>query len=312
MAHQAQASTGAPEVERLFIHYCLHSAKYWPERSQRQARKIEQRVRVLARASGGARGPALTSLVAAAKRRQTHRRRTVHLANIGSSGSHWLEHMLVEGAGMLGAGEVYLPPTIRQKVAELAQPDAGVFMDALTILHAGGVGTDESASVIHSMHAARPEAFLAADPSTLRVLLLRDPVDVCLSRVYRKDEYRQDIAPDSADMAYLEQNITKVAGFLQTAQGQVYDLVLRYEDLLRDPVPGMQAISALTGTQADRTRLEQVAEEQAAERISGKEAARATNLYVGEDRQVPVAARELVARRLGRLGAYFGYTQADG
>lgn len=312
MANDVEAGTLAPEGDRLFVHYCRNSSKYWPERSQRQSRKLEQRVRALSQTSGEARGKIPAAMAAAARRRQKHRRRAVHLANIGSSGSHWLEHMLVERAGMLGAGEVYLSPTIRRKVIDLPKEEAGVFTDALLLLHAGGPGGDETASVVHSQHAARPEAFLAADPATLRVLLLRDPVDICLSRVYRKDEYRQDVAPDAGDLAYLDQNVKKVAEFLRAAQRQVFDLVLRYEDLVVDPVPGLAAICALTGTPTDRTRLEQVAAEQAAERISGKDAARATNLFVGAARQVPSAARKRAVDGLGRLGAYFGYAQTDG
>lgn len=183
MSDDAEASTHAPARDRPFVHYCRYSAGYWPERFQRQARKLEQRVRALAHSSGVALGQIGASLASAATRRQSHRRRTMHLATIGSSGSRWPEHMLVEGTGMLGAGEVDLPPNVRRK---------------------------ESASVIQSLHAARPEAFLATDPSTLCVLFLRHPVDLCLSRVYHKDDYRQDIAPEAGAMACLNQNITKV------------------------------------------------------------------------------------------------------
>ncbi|USQ79802.1 sulfotransferase [Ornithinimicrobium faecis] len=297
--------------ERLFLDYCRSPEKFWPERAQRQARKINQRLRKLSVETGRGRDEVLTSLWSAAQQRSRTRRRTVHLANIGSSGSHWLEHMLVDGAGMLGAGEVYLPRVLHDDIRGLEGVDGATFTDALHLLHAGGTSDDATATVVHSMHSANPDVFLKADPGTLRVLLLRNPVDVCLSRVFRKGEYRQDVAPDADDMAYLQQNIVTIKQFLTAAKEQVFDLVVRYENLLTDPLPVLGAVCALTGTPLDADRLERTIQAQSAERLAGSSGARSTNLFVGAAPTVPAQARRHAQEQLAALGGYFGYPVTD-
>lgn len=289
--------------------YCRTPEHFWPAAGARQARKLEQRLRRVGQFLDGDRlgAPAAVSHLAA--RRDGRHRRTVYLSNIGSSGSHWLESMLMNGAGLLGAGEVYLPPKLRMAVADLPDREAARFIDGLHLLHAVVDPTlDRMDSVVNSQHVARPQAFLDADPGALRVLLLRDPVAVCLSRTYRKDEYRQDVSPDADDLAYLDLNIKKVASFLAAAREEVYDLVIRYEQLCIDPVPAVAAICALTGTSFDPDTLHQTAAEQSADQVSGRGSEAQTNLFSGVPRSVPQKARDHATKLLREEAEYFGYS----
>ncbi|WP_114906226.1 sulfotransferase domain-containing protein [Ornithinimicrobium murale] len=290
----------------LFDAYCAAPERYWPERSQRQAQKLAKHLDRVAQTLQSRRTLVPRTMVELARRRAGARRPTVYLVNIGSSGSHWLEEMLVRGAGMLGAGEVYLPPSMDDPVSGLAPREAEIFIDALHVLHAGGVAPDEAASVINSQHSVRPQAF-SADTDARHVLLLRDPIDVCLSRTFRKDEYRQDVAPQAEDVAYLRSNVAKVKSFLTAAQRQDFDLVIRYEDLLVDPVPSLMAVSTLTSTPTQEARLRQVAEQQSAEQLTASGGAAATNLFTGRRRRYPASAERLAHRELGPLRASFGY-----
>lgn len=293
----------------LFERYCRTPEVFWPGASARQARKLHQRVLRVSRFLGGDRRASPASVWDLTGRRHGLRRRTVYLSNIGSSGSHWLEAMLVDGAGLLGAGEVYLPPKLRMAVADLPDYEAARFIDGLHLLHAVVDPTlDRMDSVVNSQHVARPQAFLDADPGALRVLLLRDPVEVCLSRTYRKDEYRQDVSPEADDLAYLDLNIKKVASFLAAARGEVYDLVIRYEQLCIDPVPAVAAICALTGTPFDPDSLHQTAAEQSADQVSGRGNEAQTNLFSGVPRSVPQKARDRVTKLLREEAEYFGYS----
>jgi hypothetical protein len=44
--------------------------------------------------------------------RLRHGKPTLYINNVGSSGSHWLNQMLKEGLGLLGTGEIYVPPSV--------------------------------------------------------------------------------------------------------------------------------------------------------------------------------------------------------
>lgn len=293
--------------ESLFLDYCSAPARHWPTAASRQARKLEKHLKRTARGRGLSTAQTPRALWDVARERDGVRRPTVHLANVGSSGSHWLEGMLVAGAGLLGAGEVYLPASVRRAVDDLDRSEAGLFIDALHLLHASPATDDPAASVINSQHSPRQATFLAADPTGVRVLLLRDPLDVCLSRSFRKDSYRQDVAPEAADLDYLDANIATVTKFFTTAQTLAYDLVVRYEDLLVDPVPVLEAICTLTGTVADSERLRHVATDLSAEQQAANGRAPGSNLHVGRRRPFPASAERRARRALATLRASLGY-----
>ena len=300
----------APTADRLLTDYCADPARHWPATAQRQARKLAKH---LARSAKALKVPVEhvpQAALASARQRTGARRPTLYLANIGSSGSHWLEDMLVDGASMLGAGEVYLPTPVSRAVDELPREEARVFIDALHLIHADEPAPDETASVINSQHSTQPTAFLNADPSGCRVLLLRDPVDVCLSRTFRKDTYRRDVAPDADNLAYLRDNIRLVKGFLSEARTQEFALVIRYEDLVRDPVPSLTALCHLTATPVERQRLRQVAERRSARQLIASGEAAHTNLFAGDKRAIPASARRLAARELADVSRSFGYAGA--
>lgn len=293
--------------ERLFLDYCHAPGRYWSGSAARQARKLEKHLKRAARSRGASTTRTPRVLWDAARERDGIRRPTVYLANVGSSGSHWLEDMLVAGAGLLGAGEVYLPSSVRRAVDDLDRKEAGLFIDALHLLHASPAADDPTASIINSQHSPRQGTFLAADPTGVRVLLLRDPLEVVLSRSFRKGKYREDVAPAAADLDYLDANIATVTSFLTTAQTLAYDLVVRYEDLLVDPVPALEGICALTGAVADTERLRRVAVDHSAEQQVASGSTPGSNLYVGRRRPFPASAERRAARALAPLRAALGY-----
>lgn len=304
------STLNSARVADLLTRYCNEPEQFWSESSSRQARKIAQRLRRAGDLLDGGRRGAPQAFAGLAVRRHPQRRRTVYLSNIGSSGSHWLEAMLVDGAGFIGAGEVYLPPRFSDEVNALSAPEAACFIDALHLLHAVvDPRRDRLDSVINSQHAPRPQVFLDADIKALRVLLIRDPVEICLSRTYRKDEYRQDVAPDSDDDAYLEANVKKVKAFFAKARPEFFDLLIRYEDLKADPVPGLVAICALTNMPFDTVALGRTAQEQSAEQVVLRSGQAQTNLYGGSDIEVPPQVRRRVERMLSQERVELGYTQ---
>ena len=296
---------------RLYAAYCAEPAAWWPENGQRQVRKITERLSQLSRRDGCVPAQLVDDYYSAAALRQRSRRPTVYLANIGSSGSHWLESLLVAGGGMLGAGEVYLPPAIRDRLAALAERDRACFIDALHLLHARAHPTRcLEANAINSTHTLRPEPFLATEPGALRILLLRDPVEICLSRTFRKDEYRNDVAPGVDDETYADTNIKRVKAFLAWAKRQSFARVVHYEALLDNPFPEVREICRLAGAPLDEAALEKAIERHAAANIAGKGGMAGSNLFTGERRPVPPALVEKVRAELGELAAGFGYPRA--
>ncbi|WP_460454121.1 heparinase II/III domain-containing protein [Arenimonas aestuarii] len=274
---------------RLFASYCATPEAWWPEAGQRQARKITLALAQMAERDQSAPEQVVDDCFAAATLRQRSRRRSVYLANAGSSGAHWLESLLVAAGGMLAAGEVHLPESIRQRLLELAPRDHACFVDALHLLHARALPSRSLvANTINSAHSLKPEAFLRSEPGAMRVLLLRDPYDVCRER-----------GQGAPDPAHADAAIRRVRLFLAWAARQNFDLVVRYEDLLADPRPAVRAICGKAGAPVHEDRLERAIKRLAATAPAAK----------GSAGPAPDALESRIHDALGELAEKFGYAR---
>lgn len=294
----------------LFLDYVSNPQAFWPENRPAMGERARSRLDRAARRAATDTTTVARDLVAMAEKRHGMKRRSILLANIGSSGSHWFEQLLVDGAGMLGAGEVYLPLPIQERVGQLPQDEQAVFIDALHLLYADAHGRDVGpVTVINSLHSARPDVYLNAMPDAMRILLVRHPVTVCVSRTFRKNEYREYVAPEADDVAYLDLNIKRIQSFYNTARQEFYDLTIRYEDLRRDALPALVATCALTDTPFDVDNLRRVIERHDADNVKAGREVRATNLFLGKQKRLRPSIEKRMQDRLGPLAAQLGYAQ---
>ena len=220
----------------------------------RQAEKLAKALAHAQRTLGWSARDTVDYILAAAVLRLRHGKPTLYINNIGSSGSHWLNRLLRQGVGLLGTGEIYVPPRfLERQVAPLAMPGRPVFLQAVYLAHMlSGEARDISSHVSNTAHLLDLGPYARNDIASLGILLIRDPVDIVLSRTLRKPEYRAWLGKAEAkDTEYLEDNIQVVSRFFAAVRPESYDLVCRYEDMVEDPVPVLERICGLLGAGFD-------------------------------------------------------------
>ena len=266
----------------------------------RSAAKLDRAFARIERDLGLPRAAAIERVLGLAAARVEARLPTLYLNNPGGSGSHWVMGMLGAGTGLLGEGEIYVPrPFLRGRIEPLALPERALFLQAAGLAHLlSGTGADGAAPLANSAHLPDLAAHARCEIAPRRVLLVRDPVEVVLSRTLRKPGFRRLLGrEDASDARYLSENIRHVRRFHDRAARQGHDLVVRYEDLRRDPVPGLAAIAGLLGLAADPARLAAAAAEA---RLSRRREAAAA-LPHPELRRTAEQALAPLRRRLGYL-----------
>ena len=156
-----------------------------------------------------------------------------------------------------------------------------------------GTAADAEASLSNTAHLPDLAVYTRNDLPSRKVLLIRDPVEIVLSRTLRKPAFRRYLGRETTDDArYLRENIVQVGRFYRKVEPEGYDLVVRYEDLRADPVPVLAAIARRLDTPADPARLLRAAARR--RRDTGPEAA-------------PEALREMARRALADVRRKFGY-----
>lgn len=210
--------------------------------------------------SGADRAQTAQQVTALAHARRRQRPPTVFLPNCGSSGSHWLTTLLDELGWFADCGEVYFPPDLLSQMRAWDQDDRRALLDGVHLAHAPqGPETPPGTILINSAHTSGWRLARACGDTARLVLLVRDPLDITLSRTFRKPQYRERVAPDQSDEEYLETNIAFVQRFFRQAADNPRDLLVRYEDVRDDPEGTLAAVCRAVGTPVDADALHQAA-----------------------------------------------------
>lgn len=287
----------------LFCDYLATPTAFWPEGQVLQARKLEEFLGRHGAEAGRARKALAETIIASARDRASGPG-ALFLVNCGSSGSHWLEIMLAALPGIRACGEVYLPPRATELLAAAGADQRRAFLDALHQVH---MATPPPAAVddvlINSAHSWGPGDFMGAGATT--ILLVRDPVDVVLSRTFRKPRLRRHVDPRSSDAEYLERNIAFVTKFYRSALRRKPQHRVRYEEMRDDAAGTLGKLARLLGREASQARLDEIARRFSAEgqASSGR---RLSNVHQGS-RATPDAWAEFAAERLDAVRRELGY-----
>jgi hypothetical protein len=244
--------------EALISQYLRSPHKFWGENT-RQSDKLKRRLAFLSRQGGLTDRDVVRRVMSLAVARRHRSARNVYISNAGSSGSHWLEFMLAGLDGLLPVGEVYIPAAFWTRLRAVPQADRKICLDAVYVAHCGRL--DEGVipvGMLNSAHHPSLKRFSAVDPEGLRVLLLRNPADIVLSRTFRKGEYRQYVDGGSNDRAYLARNIDYVRNFLSKIDRNEFDCIVRYEELVDDPTGVLRKVTNLLGLAVAEERLQRV------------------------------------------------------
>lgn len=284
----------------LFARYAADPSAAWGADQPLQARKLRERL--AEKAGAGARDATgiVADIVANARLRSAPP--ALFLVNCGSSGSHWIEAMLARTNGIHACGEVYVAPSLHEPLAALDAHARACFMDALHQLHAEDPRRPIHAGdmLINSAHSWKPHD-LAGD-SARAVLLVRDPLDVVLSRTFRKPRLRRHVALDASDEQYLARNRDYVVRFMASALRRRPAHVIRYEDAREDPARVLAEVMVAAGRPFDAATAAVPADAGAGDRAGAR-----GNLYRGPDAELPDGLVDRLAAELAPLRERMGY-----
>lgn len=273
----------------------------WPEGQTRQADKFVVMLDKLVSRTGLSRDDAIDSVVDAARMRMNDRPMTLFLPNCGSSGSHWVEPMLAGFGDYAGGGEIYFPDGIRTRLLSLSPQARTTFIDAVHLLHARREPKRLlTKRLINTAHNWRMPELFHGDVRT--VVLTRHPVDIVISRTFRKDSYRQFAAPTDDDRNYLLRNVKVVNSFFENASKLRWDFHVTFEDFRDRGVATLTGLRSALGSPPRPARAREVLEQYSE---GGSKVGR-TNLFTGNT-PVPDWARELAASSLREHARSFGY-----
>jgi len=290
--------------------YLTQPDKFWGAAGDRQIRKLTAMKRGRL-AEGLSDADVVDELLAVAQLRTRHAPPPICLANIGSSGSHWLEAMLGRCAPIVSCGEVYLPNPLLQALRPLTASERSFFLHALYAAHSGLRGDAlMGGAFVNSAHYSRASRLAGLVDGTRTVLLVRNPIDVVLSRTWRKQEYRDDVAPGESDADYLERNCVLVERFYAEANAEPFDLRVRYEDLIGNPRAALSNLLSGLGLPADPNAIDAAVaatDSNAAAAAVARGEKVPTNIYMGRADEPEQALLAQVRTRLAACASSLGY-----
>lgn len=281
--------------------YLLNASSYWPESHYRNVKKIE---RFLERGCNSKKNEKVRryvkDIIALAELRLKFKTPHLYIVNAGSSGSHWLEAMLGFLPGFHNGGEIYLPAEIKKSLKAMGEREAHLFLDALYLVHCGEIFPDMlSAALSNSAHLANHQQLSSYSRYKKTVLLLRDPVDIVMSRTFRKDEYKNDVALGMADIDYLEKNCAYFENFYKNIDFDSFDVVVRYEELKCSPLSTLRSLISAVGLSAsddELVRAVDLASEETAKKAIEKGEVPVTNIYLDKKEDVSWAKSYIITR----------------
>ncbi|MCT7378214.1 sulfotransferase [Chelativorans salis] len=271
--------------------------------NERQATKLHERLSAIHLS----RSEALQRAAHVGRERAEKANPTIYLANVGSSGSHWAQSMLSALAPMLPCGEVYFPTPVLDRLSELPHQERAAFMQTYYAIHGWrDIPELRTAPAVNTAHRPKPGMMASHDRCACLILLIRDPVEIVISRTFRKQKYRAAIGyAKSSDADYMQFNIKFVHNFFRRVDRDSFDTEIRYEDLKSNPASTLRCLADVVGLDVLDEKIAAVAESHTAERLAKD--GRAGNLYTGCAVSPPTELIEKARADLSEIRAKFGY-----
>lgn len=269
----------------------IHTAPETVTITTRQAEKFSRRLTNIA--PNGNIDDTIAKLVEIAEQRILHAGPTVYIANIGSSGSHWLQALLSHAAGLMPCGETYFP---EEQLNELHEGNdvRQVFIHAVYAVMGWASPADKAtAAAVNTAHKPFLPHVKTADKGAKSVLLVRDPLDVVMSRTFRKDEYRTYLGEkETDDMDYLKRNARYVRSFYRKSLKHDFDITVRYEDIRQDPINTVKNVFEAIDLAIDEKKIQTVVADLHAESTPGSKAAPPAEAHLAAAKFITAEVRE--------------------
>lgn len=222
---------------------------YWQENT-RQAEKLSKRIAKAKTRFDFTNAELVFDVMKLAEERIQNNSKTIFLSSIGSSGSHLFQACISRAWESIPLGEVYLPPQLIEDVKDFNIAELNLLSESYLLLHdyefKHRYNTD--AFIINTLHHPKLSKFSLWSKNYSSAVIHRDPVQIVISRTFRKDEYRAYQNKDGVtDKEYLDINISKVNAFYANASNFNHSVKLSFEELCAISDSEIQALQALVG-----------------------------------------------------------------
>lgn len=219
-------------AKSLMADYIDNTESYWCE-NRRQAQKSESRIISHKKYYQYNSEEFVQFLSKLSDDRMKKGSKTLYLPSYGSSGSHLIQHLIVQSVTSIPLGEVYVPIDIERKTQCLSVHERYKFMEMYHLSHSTMPWmTPSRGLIINTAHKSRLQFFADNTRKFDSVFIFRHPVNLVLSRTFRKSEYRSYLGKGYiSDKEYLDDNIKKTINFYKSSLSYRFGGYIRFEDL---------------------------------------------------------------------------------
>ena len=232
----------------LITDFLSNMEVYWGG-NQRQLKKSIGRVNRMRKFHAWTNADLARQMAVLADQRLAKKSRTLYLSSFGSSGSHLIQYALSMTASCLPLGEVYLAPRLELMLQELSDEEKYKSIEMYHLVHSTAPEwLTSQCAIINTAHRAKLQVFSECTYEFSSAFIFRDPVQLALSRAFRKGEYRNYLGKESTtDLEYLTENIEKTIKFYELALRYDYDEFLFFEDVQSNRDRLAESLSNLLG-----------------------------------------------------------------
>ena len=167
----------------------------------------------------------------------------VYIISKGGSGCHYLGGLLSNFEDFKAIDEVYFPDYLLSLATNAGLPGSAEFIELVNFFHMGMLRNHDNITPVNLMHLRfdmQPSLIHRLDPRSKFIFLVRNPVDIAISRGLRKENYRlsNSAFKDLTEAEFFSLQVNNVKSHFDRLQMQVErveNLIIRYEDLIDKP-----------------------------------------------------------------------------
>lgn len=296
----------------ILRHYIFKPDTFWPEDTVFHRRNREKLVKARAMVKELNDDTLLACLKEDLEKRFEEKRKTLYVISCGSSGCHFLGEMLSSIGDFDLIKEVYYPPELLRLCREgkFSEKERMMLFDLVSYFPSRGVKNKKHDIVpINIMHLRpdTPTRFVKNMGGHHLVLLMRNPFDIAYSRTFRKEEYREEVDPTASDIAYLEKQANNVKRFYRLAleERNVFDDVVRYESLVRDPYSAIFDLLLVAKTKFPEALNDKIGISSVKKHVGSGES---INYNASKKKELPLEMSKVLDVHLSDLSFRLGYT----
>lgn len=231
-------------LNSIVLDYLYNSDRYWPEADAWLHKRSREKITSAKAFYKGAKEDIVNAIIANLKKRYARKTPSLYIVSNGASGCHFIGNMIGNCDRYQCIQEVYYPEKLLNEITECKTEFEKFFLAELVNYICLGSLNERSIdlipiNILHLRSDCNTHLLKECLPWARFVLLVRNPYDISVSRTFRKNDYRQVVAPGMGDLDYLSTQCNYVSKFYEELPNHYFDFITRYENFVSDPVGHM-------------------------------------------------------------------------